>query len=327
MARRPREDVEGCLFHVISRGNNRQKIFLDKEDYRHYLSKVRFYQNKFSITIYACCLMPNHVHFLVKRGEQPLSKFMQGLQQSYALYFHKKYKRVGHLFQGRYKAILCDGDAYFLELVRYIHLNPVRSKIVAKGNDYLWSSHQAFRGNRDWNFIETQTTLSELGGARGYFRFMNSGVPEEYREDLHEIKNQLYLGDDRFVEGMEDSRQQPVFRRWNISLAQLAHEVERYHDLERGSLQSPSRMRRLTPARDGFLYLNHALAGFPLKEVASFLGRDPSRLSRQWNLFLERSLKDPKQKRKMEELARRIQKYLALFPKKTQERNKSINQV
>lgn len=325
MARRPREDIEGCLFHVVARGNNRQKVFMNEADYHEYLRKIRFYQRKFSVTISACCLMPNHVHFLIRRGPSPLSKFMQGLQQSYTLYFQRRYKRVGHVFQGRYKAILCDEDVYFLELVRYIHLNPIRSRIVSQPDDYPWSSHQAFRRRAEWDFIETRTTLAELGGMRSYLRFIRDGIQEGYRDDLHEVKDQLYLGDDRFVEKMEDSCREAVSPRWNISLGQLAYEVERSCGLEEESLRSPSRSRKLTPARDCLLYLNHTLAGFRMKEVAAFLGRDPSRLSRQWNSFLIRSLKNPKLKRKAEELANRLPKHLALFPQKS--KNKSISQA
>ncbi len=93
MPRRPREDIEDCLYHVIARGNDRKKVFLDNEDHRFYLEKIRYYAKKYDLTFYAFCLMPNHVHFLVNRGKYPLSKFMQGLQQSYTSYFNRKYKK------------------------------------------------------------------------------------------------------------------------------------------------------------------------------------------------------------------------------------------
>src|SRR5262245_61655407 len=125
MARKPRLHAPGVLYHVIVRGNHRQKTFVALDDYQYYLEKMTQYRRKFDVTLFAYCLMPNHVHLLLECSQTPLGKFMQGLQQSYTQYYNRRYKKSGHLFQGRYKAIICDKDSYLLELVRYIHLNPV----------------------------------------------------------------------------------------------------------------------------------------------------------------------------------------------------------
>jgi putative transposase len=130
MARKPRLEYPGALLHVIARGNNRQEIFHDDEDRRAYLERLGLYLGEGGVTIYCFCLMSNHVHLLVEVGERSLSQVMQRLLTWHARHHSVKYKRVGHLFQGRYKAILCDKDAYLLELVRYIHLNPVRAGLV-----------------------------------------------------------------------------------------------------------------------------------------------------------------------------------------------------
>jgi REP element-mobilizing transposase RayT len=107
MARKPRLFAPGVLYHVIVRGNQRQKTFSSDSDYQTYLKRLAQYRRKYDVTVYAYCLMPNHVHLLVECGKTPLGKFMQGLQQTYTQYFNRKHKKVGHLFQGRYKAILC----------------------------------------------------------------------------------------------------------------------------------------------------------------------------------------------------------------------------
>lgn len=103
MARKPRLFAPGVLYHVIVRGNQRQKTFLDDSDYRVYLDKLSQYRRRCSVTIYAYCLMPNHVHLLIECSATPLAKFMQGVQQSYTQYFNRRYNKVGHLFQGRYQ--------------------------------------------------------------------------------------------------------------------------------------------------------------------------------------------------------------------------------
>ena len=118
MARRPRVFAPGLLYHVIVRGNQRRKTFRSEDDYKAYLDRLEHYRAKFRLRIYAYCLMPNHAHLLLETGATPLAKFMQGLQQSYTQYFNRRYRKVGHLFQGRYKAIICDKEKYLLALLR-----------------------------------------------------------------------------------------------------------------------------------------------------------------------------------------------------------------
>src|SRR5437867_3530730 len=146
MARRPRVNAPGLLYHVIVRGNQRQKTFRDKRDYEGYLERLARYQKRFAVKVYAYCLMPNHVHLLLEVSSAPLSKFMQGLQQAYTQYFNRRHHKVGHLFQGRYHAIICDKDAYLLALVRYIHLNPIRAKLTRRPEQFRYSGHREYCG-------------------------------------------------------------------------------------------------------------------------------------------------------------------------------------
>src|SRR5712691_11701160 len=141
MARRPRVHARGLLYHVIVRGNQRRKTFRDDRDYQAYLERLPRYRAKFGVKIYAYCLMPNHVHLLIEVSTEPLPKFMQGVQQGYTQYFNRRHNKAGHVFQGRYHAIICDKDEYLLSLVRYIHLNPVRAKIVRKAEQFRYSGH------------------------------------------------------------------------------------------------------------------------------------------------------------------------------------------
>jgi putative transposase len=131
MARHPRRFLPGSTYHVIARGNHKQPVFFAPRDYRVYLSRLTRYTRQYDTALYAYCLMPNHVHLLIRPGQASLSKFMQGLQQSYTQYFNLAYQTVGHLFQGRYLALRCDADSYLAQLVRYIHLNPVRAGLAS----------------------------------------------------------------------------------------------------------------------------------------------------------------------------------------------------
>jgi putative transposase len=183
MARKPRVHFSGALCHVIARGNQRQDIFLDDTDLQTYLTYLSENKLKFSLHLYAYALMKNHLHLLLEVNEVALSQAMQILQFRYTRYFNKRYKKVGHLFQGRYKAILCDKDRYLLELVRYIHLNPVRAGVVESPENYPWTGHLEYlgRGRGTWltglwfyaNLGEDETISSEvvpavcLGGIEG----------------------------------------------------------------------------------------------------------------------------------------------------------------
>jgi len=122
MARPPRIHFSGAFYHVIVRGNQRQPVFRFVSDYEKYQERLSYYQKLHQFLLHAYVLMPNHVHLLIEVGSVPLSKTMQGLQFSYTQYFNRAHKTVGHLFQGRYKAILCDKEAYLIELVDRFHI-------------------------------------------------------------------------------------------------------------------------------------------------------------------------------------------------------------
>ena len=142
MARKPRIEIAGGLYHVISRGNNRRKIFRSHDDYLKFTGLLQQQKSKLPFYLYAYCLMPNHVHLLIEMQDDPLSRIMQILLTSYSQYYNRRYRKIGHLFQGRYKSILCQTDRYLGELVRYIHLNPVRARIVKRPEDFEYSGHR-----------------------------------------------------------------------------------------------------------------------------------------------------------------------------------------
>src|SRR3990172_6318053 len=177
MARKPRIEFSGAFYHVIARGNQRQAIF------QHDLDRLEHYRMRYGCTLYAYVLMPNHVHLLVETGPTPLSKIMQGLQVTYTRYFNQRYHKVGHLFQGRYTAILCDRDPYLVELVRYLHLNPARMRTPLNPWRYPWSSHRAYVGESTTVAVETARILGQfarqVGRARqGYLKFMTQGLTD-----------------------------------------------------------------------------------------------------------------------------------------------------
>src|SRR4030065_998825 len=144
MARQPRIEFEGGFYHVIVRGNRRQKVFREENDFLKYLEFLGDYKDRYEFWLHAYVLMETHVHLLLETGPVPLSKILQGFNQRFTMYFNWRHGTVGHLFQGRYKAILCDKDAYLLSLVKDLHRNPVRAGIVRNPEEYPWSSHREY---------------------------------------------------------------------------------------------------------------------------------------------------------------------------------------
>jgi REP element-mobilizing transposase RayT len=204
--RKPRLQYPGALYHVIVRGNQRQKTFLNPADYKKYLSLLSQTFDRSDLLIYAYCLMPNHVHLLVEQGgHQTLSKAMQRLQTTYTSYFNRKYKKWGHLFQGRFKAFLVDKDNYLLELVRYIHLNPYRAKLEEKLGLNPWTGHWQYLGKQGTG--EAKVALEKVlpmfsgrrkGAVRRYVQFMREGMGAGHQEEIYKGGVWQILGSDEF---------------------------------------------------------------------------------------------------------------------------------
>lgn len=166
MPRRPRVHFHGALYHVISRGNQRQKIYKDDVDYRRFETLLDEVIQRHSLVLYAYVLMPNHFHLLLEVGRAPLSKAMQSLLYRYTRRYNQRYRKIGHLFQGRYKAILCDRESYLMELIRYLHLNPVRGGMVSDPSRYSWSSHGAYLCGKSTSGLAVEEGLKLWGSQR-----------------------------------------------------------------------------------------------------------------------------------------------------------------
>lgn len=144
MPRTARLTVENAYYHIITRGNQKQFVFVEPPDYNAYLSMLAKYKKRYKFKLYCYCLMPNHVHLVMEvKDPNELSTIMKCLNLSYTLYFNFKYKKVGHLWQDRFKSRIIENDAYLLECIKYIENNPVRASIVSDLEKYPWSSYRS----------------------------------------------------------------------------------------------------------------------------------------------------------------------------------------
>lgn len=191
MPRQARLDMPGALHHIMIRGINKSDIFIDDEDRLQFLERLGKNILKAKCSIYAWVQMNNHVHILFKSGERGISEVMRRVLSWYAQYFNHKYKRSGHLFENRYKSILCEEDRYLLSLVRYIHLNPVRAGIVKniKGLDrYRWSGHRAIIGKVNYEWMDKKYVLEQFSNRKKlaikeYYKFIGEGIGAGYNKE------------------------------------------------------------------------------------------------------------------------------------------------
>lgn len=201
MTRKPRIEFKGCLYHVITKGNNGDFILEKAEDKLMYLHLIQKYKERYPFKLYAYCIMDNHVHLLIEQEEMALSKIMQGIQQSYTQKFNKKYERTGHVFQQRYRAEICNKESYLLHLIRYIHNNPCKAGLEG-GLNYRWSSHKIYIGNADSELVDIEYILKHFSDDKRrsvskYKDFMNikggnyeDGISEYLLEDFQYHTNE-----------------------------------------------------------------------------------------------------------------------------------------
>ena len=203
MPRSARQISNTKVYHIILRGNDKQDIFYDKQDYEKFKNEVIKAKDKYQCELYAYCLMNNHVHLAIYDKESKISKIIQSISIAYSSYFSKKYEKVGHLFQNRFLSKNIETRAYLLEVVRYIHQNPSKAKI-ADTNKYKWSSYQEYIYND--KIINSKLILSMFGGTKQEaiknFVFFHSYKEEKLNDDL-EYEMIEKLTDDKLKEKIE----------------------------------------------------------------------------------------------------------------------------
>ena len=271
MARPLRLEFAGALYHVTSRGDRREAIYEDDGDRKGFLDLLGDVCGECNWTCHAYCLMTNHYHLLVETPDANLARGMRQLNGIYTQRFNGRHRRVGHVFQGRYKAILVDGNAYLLELARYIVLNPVRAGMVRAAQEWPWSSYRAMVDgmacpgwlHRDWLLAAFARRKGQAIAA--YTRFVADGVGQAAPWD--ELRNQIFLGDDHFVQAMQE----------RIDRDKALAEIPR---TQRRPPAKPLSYYAANFNRDAAICAAYTSGGYTLRQIGEHFGLHYSRVSR-----------------------------------------------
>jgi REP element-mobilizing transposase RayT len=284
MSRKPRIHYPGALYHVILRGNAQDDVFYDDVDRTKFCLLVQEGTERFGHRVHAFCLLDNHIHAAFQVGKRPLSRIMQNLTFRYTQWFNRRHRRVGHLFQGRYKANLVDADSYLLELVRYIHLNPCRAGIPGEVEEYHWSSHRFYVGEEELPWLTTEFVLgqfsTDLGVARsGFRRFVADGIgADDDDNEFHPDRSDgRLIGDDQFIERVQEG--EDAMKRDRRTLNDIIGSVCAAYNMKRTELSAAGKDRWASEARSMVALLVQEHPEITITEAAVILHRDTSSLT------------------------------------------------
>ncbi|MBI5409586.1 MAG: transposase [Nitrospirae bacterium] len=313
MARPLRIEFPGAYYHVTSRGNERKDIFHDDHDRKQFIFYLKSANLRYKAVIHIYCLMSNHYHFLMETPKGNLSQIMRHINGAYTTYFNIRHRRAGHLFQGRYKAILVDADAYAGELSRYIHLNPVRAGMVDIPEKYGWSSYAYYIDKKkkpDWltlDFILRYFDGKGKSPQKRYKVFVSEKINCNYESPLQKTTASTILGSDNFIntvrekyiKGINDNnidRNLPAIRELKTTsdINELCEAIDSLIDAD------PALSRNVS------LYLCHKYSGRALKEIGNYFGIKESAVSQSSIRFSHKLDKDKKLKKRVDYILKKL---------------------
>ncbi len=309
MPRKPRKNINYSISHVMIRGNNKQQIFYSDEDCSFFINLLKKAIMQYSFKIHLFCLMTNHVHLVTEVYEIPLNKIMQSINTQYAQYLNKKFNRVGHVFQGRYREKRVRTQDYLIELCYYIHMNPVAAGIVDDVAKYTWSSHHAYTGDKYITWVTTEHVVDLLiekiksDKKSAYVSFIYD------REHCYaQLLRKAYDEDGFFIlKNLPPKEKKPVEEKLNLtffSIIEITEIVCNGMDTSMELVLSDSKIQSTVIARCLIAYYAHYFARHQLQVIAGLLCRKPDALSKT----MHKKISCPKLKPKIKHWMNRIER-------------------
>ena len=283
MPRSPRYHAPGAVHHVMIRGNQGRPIFFSDEDRCKCCLLLQEGIERFGHRIHAFCLMKNHIHLAIQEGDDGLSKAIQNFSFRYAQRVNRIRKEVGHVFQGRFKAVRVDSRKYLLQLVRYIHLNPVRAGMVKKPEEYKWSGHNAYMGKDPLVWLERDYILSNLSDERSeairqYNEFIYAGIEVDPEFDFETGSQAGILGDDNFIKEVLKEVDSKRCQEERVTVSELIKELCSRYKVSSHELASSSKLKELSHVRGMLASLVRGSPNLKLVDLGKTLNRDPAGL-------------------------------------------------
>ena len=294
MARRDRIHLPTATYHIIHRGNGGQQIFFSDEDRNRMCILLQDGVERFDHRIHSFCFMTNHIHLAIQVANDSISRIIQNVAFRYASYINKKQKKVGHLFQGRFKSILVVGDLYLRELVRYIHLNPVRAGIVKHPEEYLWSSHRAYIQDDKFSWLTCNYVLGKFDGTvneaiSNYNRYILEGIGEQSNLNFESGSRNGVLGNEESIDELFDKID--VQYKQEIELSDLMAKICKRYGISENALCRIGKNRLASHARAVLALLVRESENLSFEDLAHFLNRDSSGLSKLARRIEDKCLK------------------------------------
>jgi putative transposase len=319
MSRPLRIQYPDAWYHVMNRGRRHEVIFPEGEDFQRFVELLQEGSAMWNVRVAAFCLMPNHYHLLVQTPDANLSRFMRHTDGIYTQRFNRSHDSDGSLFRGRYKAILVDADTYLLDLVKYIHRNPLRAGLVSRLDRYPWSSHKAYLSrSATWEWVYKEPVISMLGRAGGdsvkaYRAFMAQDESDELMAALSKRNVPSLLGSQEFVEWVKASFRNlrshpevPASRLLAPRLKAIQSAVCKGYGIDRNELLS-SRRGMSNDARNIAIYLARRLSGQSLAAIGNAFGLENySSVSSVVSRMKQRIADDRRLRRKVEKIERSL---------------------
>ncbi|MCG8484828.1 MAG: transposase [Clostridia bacterium] len=272
MPRKPRIHYDGALYHVMVRGNNGEKVFTTEKEKRQYINIIREYKKRYQFKIYAYCIMDNHAHLLIEVKKVPLSKIMQGIQQVYTQRYNRNHNRTGHIFQQRYKSVLCQKDEYLFALIKYIHFNPIKANLT-QTSDYKWSSHNEYikyvRTLVDVEYVLSMLSSKKKEAINEYKKYM------EIEEELKE--NEYGVDDDKIEEIVNGIEKEEIKQ---CTLEQIIKKTTAYFEIDMEEIKSRKRTKRISDAKKLVVLLAKELTEESNKSICKAVGVSESGVSK-----------------------------------------------
>lgn len=307
---------------MITRGNDRKDIFHSREDHDKFIQLLMSQKHKLPFYLYAYCLMTNHIHLLIERRTDDIGRIMHRVLTGYTQYYNRRYKKVGHVLQGRYKSVLCQSETYLTTLVKYIHLNPVKAKMVSRAEEYRFSSHRAYLGLDPAGPLDVDTVLRHFGSKKAVARkrfaaFVDGTDRLDGIEAMLDHESGI-LGSEEFVDatihrlGEHVPKGTPKPKQMDFNDEALIAAVEAVFGIPRDEICGSRKNVRIVEAKEALIVCGRHF-GASISDLAKLTSLNTSTISRRNEIAINKTAQDDARRRLTDDVVNAYREKIAIL--------------